>query len=322
MKSPTCPSSIQKSSSADVVPQAARKVPLRACRFPICVLIAIAATACGSGNSTSTTAPSNTSKIAAVDFEPFYRAALKDDSAEMNRLLSTGLSANARGKHGDPLLYYFAFLGRPTAVGTLLDHGAQINALNSHGESALSSAVLAGQKEVVKLLLERGADPNLGTDSVPLDEVHDAEICRLLIAHHAKLGGAEHAEETPLYWAATGGYPEVVRVLLEAGANVRALDSSGYTPMLKAAEFSQWDCVILMANDGGNVREFDKTDENKTVLHYAALARNLDAIRALVTHGASVDAKDKLGRTPLDYAKFGDWKGNNASEIFRLLTPR
>lgn len=280
-------------------------------------------TACGDPacKQATPTAPSMNVSDQYTSVDLFCRAALKDDLPKMNQLLSNGLSPNIRDGHGVPLLSTVSVLGKPLAVNILLSHGAEVNALDSFGTSALTGAVIAHHADIVKLLLDRGADTNLGrSDSIPLYEVTDPDICRLLITHHAKVNGPEHAKKTPLHDAAAMGSLEVVKILMQEGADVRALNSSGHTPMLRAAQLGQWDCVAYMANNGGNVTEFDDTDDNKTILHYAALAHNVGAIKALVAHGALLDAKDKRGRTPLDYAHLGGWSGPNASDIYRLLS--
>ena len=40
---------------------------------------------------------------------------------------------------------------------------------------------------------------------------------------------------TPLHYAACGGYEDVVRVLIESGANVEEHNENGHTPLMEAA---------------------------------------------------------------------------------------
>ncbi len=276
---------------------------------------------CKRATVTADTRP-NAGNSGADSLEQFYRAALKPDRAEMGRLLSGGFSANAKDRDGDPLLGNVALLGCKEAVDILLDHGAEINASTSSGRTALSLAVEDKQTDIVRLLLDRGADPNVGIDTAPLYYAADTETCSLLLAHRASINGPDHAKKAPLHSAAEVGHLDVVKVLLRAGANVLAVDSGGLTPVIRAAQNGQWDCVTFMVESGGNVSEFDRSDDNKTALHYAALAHELNAIKALVARGAPRDAVDQSGRTPIDYARTGGWNGTNASEIFQLLAPR
>jgi ankyrin repeat protein len=276
-------------------------------------------TACN--RSTNIPATNGNSASATTDFETFYAAAQKDDTNEMNRLLAGGLSTTTRDKHGDLLIHGVSAIGKPTAVTIVLDHSADINALDRGGNTALGIAVTFHQPGVVKLLLDRGADVNAGKVDAPLYVVQDAELCELLIAHGADVNGRTHTGETPLDAAAEAGYSGVVTALLNAGANVQSVNSSGNTAVLDAAEAAQWDCVKILVERGGNLTEKNIRDQNKTTLHYAAIAHKLGLIKLLLAHGASREAKDTHGKTPLDYAQYGGWKGNDADAIFRLLGP-
>lgn len=43
------------------------------------------------------------------------------------------------------------------------------------------------------------------------------------------------AGNTPLHYAACGGYEDVVRVLIESGANVEEHNENGHTPLMEAS---------------------------------------------------------------------------------------
>ena len=77
----------------------------------------------------------------------------------------------------------------------------RVNAQDEEGMSLLAWACVAGKKQKVAYLLEQGADPNI--------KCNDGR--------------------TPLMYAASNDYPEIIRVLLKAGANPKISDKTGWT---------------------------------------------------------------------------------------------
>ena len=64
-----------------------------------------------------------------------------------------------------------------------------------------------------------------------------------------------------LYWAASEGHDEVVRLLLERGAEVDALRDSGWTP-LTAAIYRGHEAVALILIEAGARRDHESHGEN------------------------------------------------------------
>lgn len=83
-------------------------------------------------------------------------------------------------------------------------------------------------------------------------------------------------------------------------------------------------CVSIYKNDiemvkkliqlGADVNEFSG---GKSPLMYAARFNNVEMIKLLVANGANLKAKDKHGRTALDYAKLS--KANEALTLLKEL---
>ena len=96
-----------------------------------------------------------------------------------------------------------------------------------------------------------------------------------------------------------------VRLLLANGANIEARqDHSGSTPLILAAGFALTDVARALIDGGANLEARD--DEGGTALAFAACScaqasmnDTRPAIRLLLARGARIDARNKVGRTPL-----------------------
>jgi ankyrin repeat protein len=106
-----------------------------------------------------------------------------------------------------------------------------------------------------------------------------------------------HFQETPLIQPAKRGDVAVIRKLISEGANVNAADSSGFTALMVAA-VDATDTVPDLLAAGANVDTKDYV-EGATALTIACQRKNLQVIKALVNHGANVNAVSKYGQTPL-----------------------
>ena len=93
------------------------------------------------------------------------------------------------------------------------------------------------------------------------------------------------------------------KLLREAGANLEAVDGWGYTPLQCAAysEFPELLSLLVQARVNLDAR----SNVGTTALHRAARVsdkRAEDCVDILLAGGASVNARDSSGETPLDVA--------------------
>ena len=120
------------------------------------------------------------------------------------------------------------------------------------------------------------------------------------------------AGATPLMRAARAGDHAAMRILLEHGADPKIATKDGNTAMLFAAgvgyrdkntrgsEADALEGLKLLAGLGLDLNQHN--DKGETALHGAA-GRGADSITEyLASKGAKLDAKTKVGLTPLDYA--------------------
>ena len=156
-----------------------------------------------------------------------HEAVMKNDIAEVKRLLEAGADVSAKTKHGGYTpLHYAAENGDTASIMALLAAGADLEAkfANGNGYTPLHLAALQGHVASVKVLLQAGAD----------------------VAAKSDFDG-----RTPLHFAAGGGSTASVKALLEAGADPNVPDKDGDTPLAKATRYDNNTEVVNFLKSAG-----------------------------------------------------------------------
>jgi len=185
----------------------------------------------------------------------------------MELLLANGADIN----HGYPILMDASHYARNTGlIAFLLSKGANVNVQESHGgESALNLAIVSGNKEAAELILRQNPrlalrGGNYGTALATAVEVNRLDMA-LLIHEHVLRG-----RSNSVAFAAAHGTADDVRTSLEKQPqSVYERDDQGFTP-----------------------------------LHHAAAAGRKDNAELLLAAGAEINAADRIGLHPLEWAAF------------------
>lgn len=182
-----------------------------------------------------------------------------------------------------------------TAKNLLAQDKSLAQATNKNHLSLTLIAAATGHDKILGLLLDDGAFLNSTNGTTPL---HAAAIYNrtntvaLLIERGAKMDALDERGFTPLHLAVIQGSTETVALLLKHGFFKRGADPNVQTispprpmPMLSRS----------MALPGNSA------------LHFAAMNADTNIIELLLQSGASVNATNAAGMTPLDYAGRGNF---------------
>jgi len=239
-----------------------------------------------------------------------------DLTAEL--LLSAGANKNASDQYGiSPL--GTALLGNSmTAAKVFRKHGAIEN---------IFDAVYLNNLETGRKLLTEDEALARSTNHMRMTLVEIAaalgheDMLKLLLNTGASLGPS--GGTTPLHLAAEFNRSNVVESLIERGANLEAIDSRGFTPLHAAVFYDSTNTIVLLlkhrflkhsANPDARtvsssaqlgimpmqMRSLWYRYAGNTPLHFAASCARTNTINLLLQAGASINATNEAGMTPLD----------------------
>jgi ankyrin len=243
---------------------------------------------------------------------PLMYAARQGALDSARALAELGANLNAVDPDGMSALVIAIINAHYDVAAMLVEKGADPNVADITGMAAVYAAV---DMHTLDPLVNRPA-PTGNTSHAAVDlvatllEHHaspNATLKSPLLARQHNFGdGALGSGATPLMRAAKNGDVPMMGVLIAHGASARQAMPNGMTPLLFAATASRRksapDAVAaakLCLDNGADVNAHDAA--GATALHLA-VATSDDLVKYLVEHGARLDAKDQLGRTPLDVA--------------------
>ncbi len=210
-------------------------------------------------------------------------------------LLSAGRTLPiAAGAVSQSSIFEAAQSGDIEAVTRLLEADPKlVEAKNAEGETALHLAAGCRRGEeaglpVVRLLLEKGAAVDAQTPSRQTPLLYAAyggfsRIVELLIANGTRVQYQDTYGRSPLHYAAREGRPGVVEILIKNGANPSLKDSQNRTPL----EYAVLRNKIAVVETLMNLVPYDvKGPEGSTLLHAAASQGNDELVQTLLERGA------------------------------------
>lgn len=195
-------------------------------------------------------------------------------------------------------------------VQTILEKGGDPNEKNSQGSPVLIVAAHRGHTATVQLLLEKGADINarrkdgLSALMVAINDKH-SEVARLLVEKGAVVNTVyktQGFELTALVIAVISSHTEIVEALLKAGAKPDLPDT---TPLERTPLFwtDKVEIARLLIAHGATVDARDTMGQ--TPLMNAVRESNVDMLKFLITNGANVNAREDHTRHLYFIARFG-----------------
>lgn len=213
------------------------------------------------------------------------------------------------------------------ALRYLLDHGADIEAHDNKGYTAIAHAAAHGAIECIRVLADRDGDvettdlENKTPLMLAVEHNHIEAIQALLekrtraeralaLAEKKKLDAiafvlvdaVDPTLKAQVLGAVASGDEEAVNQLIADRSYLVRVERANpsYSPLCEAVRKRQ----IAMANHllrlGAPIARHDK--RSVLVLHVAAAGDDVECVRVLLKAGASVDDRDRFGRTALMYA--------------------
>ena len=257
-----------------------------------------------------------------------FTAVRQGDSKEVKRLLENGANVNAveHGKFKATLtpLHIAVDTNNLECLRILIEHGANVNAKNRiiTGSYPLGTAVYRSI-EMMRLLLDNGADVDKSKALIATVGIGEMEIIEMLLSEYGANPNVIDVFHTALT-EALDRHPdnhEIIKMLLDYGADPNLIVKGRYgissTPLIKSfyGMRAHDGCIaknvqlLLDAGADVNVATTVKGIAGMTPLMWLMRRRdghcdndpNLKIARLLINAGADVNAKDKNGKSVLDY---------------------
>ncbi|XP_041366401.1 palmitoyltransferase ZDHHC17-like [Gigantopelta aegis] len=193
----------------------------------------------------------------------------------IKELIKAGTDVNQMDRENVSPLHWAAINNRIDIVKYYISKDAVIDRFGGDlNSTSLHWATRQGHLSMVVLLMSHGADPSL----------RDGEGCSCI------------------HLAAQFGHTAIVAYLIAKGQDVDMVDRNGMTALMWSAyRVFGHDPLQLLLTFGAIVNKADKFQGN-TPLHWACLTGNHVVINILLKRGASIDAENTKGQTPLDIA--------------------
>lgn len=215
-------------------------------------------------------------------------------------------------KTGRTALAYALELNKDESVKVLLNYGASIDVLDAEGVTPLFKSIREDNQKLFNALIEHNVNLNYQNKYGQTALMHallyaknDDAIVKLL-TKNVDVDLQDVDGKTAVHWAMIVNRPEkVLQPLLAKSKNLMIQDSAGHAPIHKAVLKSFFVGVQALVNKGASCNALDKNGKTP-LLHQLTLSAQVQSIRQLVLLGADPNLQDQEGNAPLHIA----WKTN------------
>jgi ankyrin repeat protein len=238
--------------------------------------------------------------------------------ALLNKCLHVGAfpSALAQGAQRAKLLKVLVENGADPNFATNGVTAMQIAANEIHPTHEKENAQI---KQLIAVLTEHGAKVDLFSAVA----IGDVEQVRRLLKLDPKSADSRGPDGYPaLHFAVGMDYKDIIAALLEAGCDVNIRSKSkttghlGETALHSAAFWGRYEIAKQLIDAKADVNA--RSDRKSTPLHDAARMANVKLTQLLLENGATPDARDRDGTTPLDWCR--ELNAKNADEIEKIFS--
>lgn len=265
-------------------------------------------------------------------------ASLSLQTRSVQALLHRKARTEIPAHNGDTALHTAAYRGHIEAVRLLLDAGAKPGVPNHERRTPLHDAAAEGQIEIVQLLANKGVqlESRDKHDSTPLHLAAfkgQVQAVRLLAGKGVDLDKQDSDGLTALMVALRYRHTECVQALLDQGARQDICDHTGCSALLTAAMSNNSDGIELLLHHDGKKRSISRARKlahthtgscsiidaivpqlGSTVLYLAASQGRVEAVRALLQHGANCEL---VGCIDLTASSIAAWQ--NHRDVLEVL---
>ncbi|KAI9893210.1 MAG: phosphate system positive regulatory protein pho81 [Vezdaea aestivalis] len=231
-----------------------------------------------------------------------HEAAISGREFVLDLALSSGVDISRVDVYGRIPLHYACIHGRIDMVRQLVNANHDtINKKDHDNFTPLIHAIKHMQVSCINLLLSSKAriDPESESDHVALNlacQFGSKEIVELLLKEKAKIVADAEGLFPQHHVARSGKSPDLLLLLQDFGANLDEPDkSSGWTPLFYAASEGNAECLRILLDKGAKVGS--KDDKKLSAMYYAAWEGHLGCM--VLLGSGSVGTGDFLQQTLL-----------------------
>ncbi|MBI5496887.1 MAG: ankyrin repeat domain-containing protein [Deltaproteobacteria bacterium] len=239
---------------------------------------------------------------------PLHRALQRGDRRAVKAELDAGADVHAPGADGITPLMTAVRTCPLDVVELLLRHGARVTEVDRDGRTPLVHAFQEDpvRPRVVQTLLAAGAPPNAGA---PLPLLLAVRRGSVELAQALLTAGARVSDPAIMRYAFVKTTSvELMLALRSAGGDVNTRDDSGATLLLHAVRMKVVTARLdLLLACGADVDAQDH--DGMSALMIAAAGGQVALVRRLLEGRASLDLRDKAGRTAYAHALAAGQRG-------------